>query len=167
MATVQSADAIKMVTVRTTAFAKAAAEGGSAPVEAVEAADDPGISGFVGHELSVSERPELTSARIIISGGRGMQSGENFSLLEGIADKLGAAIGASRAAVDAGFVPNDFQVGQTGKIVARRHPASRRDEGQQGHRRHQQGRRGADLPGRRLWPGGGPLQGPARAGPGT
>jgi electron transfer flavoprotein alpha subunit len=118
MATVQSADAIKMVTVRTTAFAKAAAEGGSATVEAIEAADDPGISDFVGHELSVSERPELTSARIIISGGRGMQSGENFSLLEGIADKLGAAIGASRAAVDAGFVPNDFQVGQTGKIVA-------------------------------------------------
>jgi electron transfer flavoprotein alpha subunit len=118
MATVQSADAIKIITVRTTAFAKAETEGGSATVEAIDAAADPGLSEFVGHELSSSERPELTSARVIISGGRGMQSGENFALLEGIADKLGAAIGASRAAVDAGFVPNDYQVGQTGKIVA-------------------------------------------------
>ncbi len=118
MATVRSKDPIKVITVRTTGFAKAEAEGGAASVEAVEAAEDPGISSFVGQELSRSERPELTSARIVISGGRGMQSGENFKLLETIADKLGAAIGASRAAVDAGFVPNDYQVGQTGKVVA-------------------------------------------------
>ncbi|CAO3405588.1 electron transfer flavoprotein subunit alpha/FixB family protein [Azospirillum largimobile] len=117
IATVQSADAVKVVTVRTTAFEAAAATGG-APVESVAAAADPGLSGFVSAELSKSERPELTSARIVISGGRGMQSGDNFHLLEAIADKLGAAVGASRAAVDAGFVPNDYQVGQTGKIVA-------------------------------------------------
>jgi electron transfer flavoprotein alpha subunit len=118
MATVQSSDAVKIITVRGTAFEKAATEGGSAAVENVASAGDPGISVFVSRELSKSERPELTSARIIISGGRGMQSGDNFPMLEAIADKLGAAVGASRAAVDAGFVPNDYQVGQTGKIVA-------------------------------------------------
>ena len=117
IATVQSADAVKVVTVRTTAF-EAASATNTAPVESVAAAADPGLSGFVSAELSKSERPELTSARIVISGGRGMQSGDNFHLLEAIADKLGAAVGASRAAVDAGFVPNDYQVGQTGKIVA-------------------------------------------------
>ena len=117
IATVQSADPVKVVTVRTTAF-EAAAATNSAPVEYVTAVADPALSSFVSAELSKSERPELTSARIIISGGRGMQSGDNFHLLEAIADKLGAAVGASRAAVDAGFVPNDYQVGQTGKIVA-------------------------------------------------
>ncbi len=116
--TVQApAGAKKVITVRTATF-KAAPEGGSAPVETVAAAADPGISKFVGEELSKSERPELTSAKIIISGGRGMQSGNNFHMLDKIADKLGAAVGASRAAVDAGFVPNDYQVGQTGKVVA-------------------------------------------------
>ena len=118
IATVQSSDAKKVITVRTTAFDAAPADGGSATVEAVSAVHDAGISAFVGEEVAVSDRPELTSASIVISGGRGMQNGENFKLLEGIADKLGAAIGASRAAVDAGFVPNDYQVGQTGKIVA-------------------------------------------------
>ncbi|NQV80662.1 MAG: electron transfer flavoprotein subunit alpha/FixB family protein [Alphaproteobacteria bacterium] len=118
MATVQSTDAIKVITVRITGFDGAAAEGGSATVEDVAAADDPGLSSFVSAELSKSERPELTSARVIISGGRGMQNGENFAMLEKVADLLGAAVGASRAAVDAGFVPNDYQVGQTGKIVA-------------------------------------------------
>ncbi len=118
MATVQSADAIKVITVRITGFDGAAAEGGSATVEDISAADDPGLSSFVSAELSKSERPELTSARVIISGGRGMQNGENFAMLEKVADLLGAAVGASRAAVDAGFVPNDYQVGQTGKIVA-------------------------------------------------
>ncbi|QCG87258.1 electron transfer flavoprotein subunit alpha/FixB family protein [Azospirillum sp. TSH100] len=117
IATVQSADAVKVITVRTTAF-EAAAATGSAAVESVAAVADPALSSFVSAELSKSERPELTSARIVISGGRGMQSGDNFHLLEAIADKLGAAVGASRAAVDAGFVPNDYQVGQTGKIVA-------------------------------------------------
>jgi electron transfer flavoprotein alpha subunit len=117
-ATVKTADAVKLVTVRTTAFAAAAAEGGSAAVEAVPGAADQGLSNFVGQALSSSERPELTSASIVISGGRGMQSGENFHLLEEIADLLGAAVGASRAAVDAGYVPNEYQVGQTGKIVA-------------------------------------------------
>ncbi|MBT4521546.1 MAG: electron transfer flavoprotein subunit alpha/FixB family protein [Halieaceae bacterium] len=118
IASVQSADAKKVVTVRTTGFDPAPAEGGSASIEAVEAVHDAGISSFVSEEVAVSERPELTSASIVISGGRGMQNGDNFKLLEGIADKLSAAIGASRAAVDAGFVPNDMQVGQTGKIVA-------------------------------------------------
>ena len=117
IATVQSADAVKVVTVRTTAF-EAATATGSAAVESVATVADPALSSFVSAELSKSERPELTSARIVISGGRGMQSGDNFHLLEAIADKLGAAVGASRAAVDAGFVPNDYQVGQTGKIVA-------------------------------------------------
>jgi len=118
MATVLSSDAKKVITVRATGFDPAAAEGGSAAVEDVAAADNPGLSTFVGQELSTSERPELTSARVIISGGRGMQSGDNFAMLEKVADLLGAAVGASRAAVDAGFVPNDYQVGQTGKIVA-------------------------------------------------
>ncbi len=117
IATVQSADAVKVATVRTTAF-EAAPATGSAAVESVATVADPALSSFVSAELSKSERPELTSARIVISGGRGMQSGDNFHLLEAIADKLGAAVGASRAAVDAGFVPNDYQVGQTGKIVA-------------------------------------------------
>jgi len=116
--TVRSKDAKKVITVRTTAF-QAAGEGGSAPVEAVSAVADPAISSFVGEELSKSERPELTSAKIIISGGRAMQSRENFSkYIEPVADKLGAAMGASRAAVDAGYAPNDWQVGQTGKVVA-------------------------------------------------
>ncbi|HXQ53636.1 MAG TPA: FAD-binding protein [Stellaceae bacterium] len=118
LATVQSSDAIKIITVRSTAFAAASAEGGSATIETIDAAGSAGLSRFAGAELARSERPELTSARIVISGGRGMQSGENFKLLESLADKLGAAVGASRAAVDAGFVPNDYQVGQTGKIVA-------------------------------------------------
>ncbi|MFO0995764.1 MAG: FAD-binding protein [Alphaproteobacteria bacterium] len=117
LATVQSKDKIKVITVRTTAF-DAAAEGGSAPVETVSATSDSGLSTFLRLESVKSERPELTTARIVISGGRGMQSGDNFKMLEAIADKLGAAVGASRAAVDAGFVPNDYQVGQTGKIVA-------------------------------------------------
>jgi electron transfer flavoprotein alpha subunit len=117
LATVQSKDAIKVITVRGTAFPPVEGEG-SAPVEAVSGPGAAGLSEFVKAELSKSERPELTAARIIISGGRGMQSGDNFHLLEAVADKLGAAVGASRAAVDAGFVPNDYQVGQTGKIVA-------------------------------------------------
>ncbi|GGX81219.1 electron transfer flavoprotein subunit alpha [Litchfieldella qijiaojingensis] len=117
IATVQSADPLKVITVRTSAF-EAVAEGNSAPIEAVDTVVDNALSAFVGEELAQSERPELGAARVVISGGRGMGSGENFQLLEGIADKLGAAIGASRAAVDAGFVPNDMQVGQTGKIVA-------------------------------------------------
>jgi electron transfer flavoprotein alpha subunit len=118
LATVQSKDPIKVVTVRGTGFPAAPAEGGSAAIESVGGTAAAGISEFVGAELSKSERPELTAARIVISGGRGMQSGDNFHLIEAIADKLGAAVGASRAAVDAGFVPNDYQVGQTGKIVA-------------------------------------------------
>ena len=118
LATVQSKDRIKVITVRGTGFAAAAAEGGAASVEAASGAGAAGLSEYVGAELSKSERPELTSARVVISGGRGMQSGDNFHLLESVADKLGAAVGASRAAVDAGFVPNDYQVGQTGKIVA-------------------------------------------------
>ena len=118
LATVQSRDPIKVITVRATAFPAAAATGGSAPIETIPPAGPGGRARFVGAEIAKLERPELTSARIIISGGRGMQSGENFKLLESVADKLGAAVGASRAAVDAGFVPNDYQVGQTGKIVA-------------------------------------------------
>ena len=116
--TVKSTDAKKVITVRTSTF-QAAGEGGSAPVESVTAAADPGVSSFVGEELSKSDRPELTSAKIIISGGRAMQSRENFAkYIEPVADKLGAAVGASRAAVDAGYAPNDWQVGQTGKVVA-------------------------------------------------
>ena len=118
IATVQSADPKKVITVRTTAFDAVAAEGGNATVEACSATHDAGVSQFIREEVAESDRPELTSASVVISGGRGMQNGDNFSLLEGIADKLNAAIGASRAAVDAGFVPNDYQVGQTGKIVA-------------------------------------------------
>ena len=118
IATVKSEDSTKVVSVRGTGFDPAPATGGSATVEAVDTVHDAGVSRFVGEEIAQSERPELTAAAIVISGGRGMQNGENFALLEGIADKLGAAIGASRAAVDAGFVPNDMQVGQTGKIVA-------------------------------------------------
>lgn len=118
MATVQADGDRMVVTVRGTAFEAASADGGSAAIEAVAAVSDPGISSFVGEDLTKSERPELTAARIVISGGRGMQSGDNFSMIESVADKLGAAIGASRAAVDAGYKPNDFQVGQTGKVVA-------------------------------------------------
>ena len=118
MATVKSGDNPKVITVRGTAFDAAAAEGGSAAIEAVSGGGDLGMSSFVSQDLTKSERPELTSAGIVISGGRGMQSGENFRLLEDIADKLNAAVGASRAAVDAGYVPNDYQVGQTGKVVA-------------------------------------------------
>ena len=118
LATVKSSDAIKVITVRTTGFDAVAATGGSATVEALAAPADAGMSAFVSRELSKSERPELTAARVIVSGGRGMGSGENFKILEPLADRLGAAMGASRAAVDAGFVPNDWQVGQTGKIVA-------------------------------------------------
>jgi electron transfer flavoprotein alpha subunit len=115
--TVECTEPKKVMTIRTTAFT-AAPEGGSAAIEQIQAPAPNGLSRFLGEELSKSERPELTGAKIIISGGRGMQSGENFKLLERIADKLGAAVGASRAAVDAGFVPNDYQVGQTGKVVA-------------------------------------------------
>ncbi len=117
--TVRSRDAKKVITVRTAAFQATGSGGGQAPVEPVSAAADPGISGFVGEELSKSERPELTSAKIIISGGRAMQNRDNFTkYIEPVADKLGAAVGASRAAVDAGYAPNDWQVGQTGKVVA-------------------------------------------------
>ena len=118
LATVASADAKKVITVRAASFDPVATEGGSAPIEAVAAIAVPVGSRFIGAELSRSERPELTAARVVISGGRGMQNGENFKLIDPIADLLGAAVGASRAAVDAGFVPNDYQVGQTGKIVA-------------------------------------------------
>ena len=147
--TVRSLDPKKVITVRTAAF-QATGTGGSAPVEPVTAAADPGLSGFVGEELSKSERPELTSAKIIISGGRAMQSRENFTkYIEPVADKLGAAVGASRAAVDAGYAPNDWQVGQTGKgrgagpLYRRRHfrcySASGRYEGLEGHCCDQQG----------------------------
>jgi electron transfer flavoprotein alpha subunit len=118
LATVKSSDAVKFITVRTTAFDAVAATGGGGAVETIAAPADAGVSSFVGREVAKSERPELTSARVVVSGGRGMGSGENFKLLEPLADKLNAAMGASRAAVDAGFVPNDWQVGQTGKIVA-------------------------------------------------
>ncbi len=119
LATVKSADAVKLITVRTTAFEAAAAEGGAAAVESIEAAADLGLSALVGREITKSARPELGAAKVIVSGGRGLGSGENYhKLLEPLADKLNAALGASRAAVDAGYVPNDYQVGQTGKIVA-------------------------------------------------
>ena len=118
LSTVSSNEAVKVITVRGTAFEAVAAEGGNAPIEPVAGVSDAGLSAYVKSELSSSERPELTSASIVISGGRGMQDGANFAMLEKIADKLGAAVGASRAAVDAGFVPNDYQVGQTGKVVA-------------------------------------------------
>ena len=118
MATVQSSDKVKIVTVRGTTFKAAATEGGSGQVESVGGAGAAGLSDYVGSELSKSERPELTSAKIVVSGGRGLQSKENFKMLESLADRLGAGLGASRAAVDAGFVPNDYQVGQTGKVVA-------------------------------------------------
>ncbi len=118
LATVQSSDETKVLTARPTAFDKADAEGGSAEVESVDAGSDAGLSSFVGQELTKSSRPELTAAEIVVSGGRGVGSEENFSLIEDLADTLGAAVGASRAAVDAGFAPNDYQVGQTGKVVA-------------------------------------------------
>ena len=118
LATVKSADAKKVITVRAASFDPVAAEGGSAPIEAAATAADPGLSRFLGAEIVKSERPELTAARIVVSGGRAMGSAENFVIVEKVADKLGAAIGASRAAVDAGYAPNDHQVGQTGKIVA-------------------------------------------------
>jgi len=119
IATVQSSDAKKVITVRGTAFDKAEREGGSGSIEPISGAGDAGLSSFVGAEISKSERPELTSAKVIVSGGRALQNSENFhSVIEPLADKLGAAVGASRAAVDAGYAPNDYQVGQTGKIVA-------------------------------------------------
>ena len=118
LATVKSSDRIKVITVRAASFDPVPVEGGNASIEKVDPPEQTGVSRFVSAELSKSERPELTAARVVVSGGRGMQSGDNFKLLEPIADKLGAAIGASRAAVDAGFVPNDYQVGQTGKVVA-------------------------------------------------
>jgi electron transfer flavoprotein alpha subunit len=118
LATVKSSDAKKVMTIRAASFDPVPATGGSAPVEAVAAAADPGLSAFVGAEVQKTERPELTAARVVVSGGRAMGSAENFHLIEAIADKLGAAVGASRAAVDAGYAPNDHQVGQTGKIVA-------------------------------------------------
>jgi electron transfer flavoprotein alpha subunit len=114
---VRSLDAVKLITVRSTAF-DAAGQASAAPIEMVSGSQEAGLSKFIGEELTRSERPELTTADIIVSGGRGMQSSENFEMLEGLADKLGAAVGASRAAVDAGYVPNDYQVGQTGKVVA-------------------------------------------------
>jgi electron transfer flavoprotein alpha subunit len=118
LATVQSRDAIKVITVRATAFEAAKSDGGNAPIEGIAPAENPANSTFIDQQISKSERPELTAAKIILAGGRGMGSGENFQLLETVADKLGAAIGASRAAVDAGFISNDLQIGQTGKIVA-------------------------------------------------
>ena len=118
LATVKSADAKKVITVRAASFDPVAAEGGSAAVEAAPTAADPGLSAFLGAEIAKSERPELTAARIVVSGGRAMGSAENFGIIEKVADRLGAAVGASRAAVDAGYAPNDHQVGQTGKIVA-------------------------------------------------
>ena len=118
LATVQSSDSIKMITVRTISFEAAAAEGGSASVEAISGGGDSGLSSWVSQAVSSNDQVDLTSAKIVISGGRGMQSGDNFSMLQAVADKLGAAVGASRAAVDSGFVPNEFQVGQTGKVIA-------------------------------------------------
>ena len=116
--TLKSKDAIKILTVRTTAFEADESSGGSAATETSAAIDTPNLSQFIGQELSKSDRPELSSAKVVISGGRGMKSGENFQMLYDLADKMGAAVGASRAAVDAGMVPNDMQVGQTGKMVA-------------------------------------------------
>ncbi len=118
MATVQSSDPVKMLTVRTTAFEPADAQGGDARIESIPAGEVSAQVKFIEQSLSASERPELTSARVVVSGGRGMQNGDNFAMLEQLADRLGGAVGASRAAVDAGFVPNDYQVGQTGKVVA-------------------------------------------------
>mgnify|MGYP003582740394 CR=1 FL=1 len=118
IATVQSSDAVKVITVRTTGFDAVAAQGGQATIESVTAVADSGLSSFVGREVAKSDRPELAGARVVVSGGRGMGSAENFKILEPLADKLGAALGASRAAVDAGYAPNDWQVGQTGKVVA-------------------------------------------------
>ena len=118
LATVQSSDAIKLITVRVISFEAAAASGGSASIEAIDGGVDTGLSTWVSQAVSSGDRVELTSAKIVISGGRGMQNGENFAMLQSVADKLGAAVGASRAAVDSGFVPNDFQVGQTGKVIA-------------------------------------------------
>ena len=118
LAKVRSTDCVKLITIRTTAFDAAEDQGGSGVIEQLSATGDSGLSSFVRHDLTRSERPELTTASIVISGGRGMQSGDNFNMLEQVADKLGAAVGASRAAVDAGYVPNDYQVGQTGKVVA-------------------------------------------------
>ena len=118
LATVRSSDSVKLITVRTTAFDAASEQGGAGDVEDLAPLEESGLSAFVRHDLTRSERPELTTASVVISGGRGMQSGENFTMLESVADKLGAAVGASRAAVDAGYVPNDYQVGQTGKVVA-------------------------------------------------
>ena len=118
LATVKTSDPQKVITVRTTAFEPAAADGGSTTVEQRDAVDLAGLSTFIGREVSGGERPELTSAGIVVSGGRGMGSGENFQIIDALADQLGAAVGASRAAVDAGYVPNEYQVGQTGKIVA-------------------------------------------------
>ncbi|MBP6018146.1 MAG: electron transfer flavoprotein subunit alpha/FixB family protein [Burkholderiaceae bacterium] len=118
IATVQSVDAIKVITVRTTAFDGVAAQGGSATIEAITAVADSGLSSFVSREVAKSDRPELAGASVVVSGGRGLGSAENFKMLDALADKLGAALGASRAAVDAGYAPNDWQVGQTGKIVA-------------------------------------------------
>ncbi|CFN04907.1 electron transfer flavoprotein subunit alpha [Bordetella pertussis] len=118
IATVQSGDAVKVITVRTTGFDAVAAQGGSAAVEALDAVADSGLSRFVGREVAKSDRPELAGARVVVSGGRGLGSAENFKILDPLADKLGAALGASRAAVDAGYAPNDWQGGQTGKIVA-------------------------------------------------
>jgi electron transfer flavoprotein alpha subunit len=118
LATVKSSDSIKVITVRTTAFEPASASGGSASVETIERGPESKLSEFAGSQLTQSARPELAAARVVVSGGRGLGSGENFKLLDQLADKLGAAVGASRAAVDAGYVPNDYQVGQTGKVVA-------------------------------------------------
>ncbi len=118
MATVQSSDTVKVITVRTTSFDAVADQGGSAEVTTIDAVEDSGLSSFVGREIAQSDRPDLASASVVISGGRGLGSAENFKMLDGLADKLGAALGASRAAVDAGYAPNDWQVGQTGKIVA-------------------------------------------------
>ncbi len=118
LATVQSSDSIKMITVRTISFEEAAAEGGSASIESISGGGDSGLSSWVSQAVSSNDQVDLTSAKIVISGGRGMQSSDNFSMLQAVADKLGAAVGASRAAVDSGFVPNEYQVGQTGKVIA-------------------------------------------------